>query len=125
MWFPGKGRSLAGEEARHHPLGPGTVAAAEEVEVVEHVVQVIELASYPVARVDRPHFAVALVEACREAAEELGHREVGFRVAVVNGRIEHGRRAVGEESRVAAPEIAVQQRRCRRVPGEQLRYRVD
>ena len=44
-----------------------------------------------------------------EAAEQSGHREIGFAIAVVRGRVEDHRRTRGIGRPVAAPEIPVQQ----------------
>src|SRR5438552_4067516 len=60
--------------------------------------------------VSRRQRAVGRIELRRKTAEQLGHREIRFPVAVVHRRIEQHRRAARQERRVAAPEVAVQQR---------------
>src|SRR5262245_56622289 len=102
--MPEKARSARGaDELLHHLLGLAPVAVAEEVEVIQHVVEVVEDAPQLVAAGDRMYLAVALVEALREAAEELGHGEIGLRVAVVHRGVEHDRRTALEDGGVPAP----------------------
>lgn len=54
-----------------------------------------------------------------EAAEELGHGEVGFTVSIVAGRVEKDGGVVGEAGGVASPEVAVEER-VFRIGGEEL-----
>jgi hypothetical protein len=63
------------------------------------------------------------MESGREAAEELGHREIGFPIAEVHRGVEDHRLAGRESRGIAGPEIAVQQRRHGRMTGEQQRNR--
>src|SRR5205085_141476 len=70
-----------------------------------------------VARRER---AIGRIELRRKTAEELGHREIGFPVAVVHRRVEQRRRAARKKPRVAAPEVAMQQRRRRLMSVEQI-----
>src|SRR5262245_40014941 len=86
------------------------IPLAEEIEMVEHVIQVVQHAPCLVPSADRTHFPVPLVEARPKAPEQLGHREIGFAVTVIDGRIEHDRGAIREEPSVPAPEVAVKQR---------------
>ena len=51
------------------------------------------------------------MEGRRKSAEQLGHREIGLAIADVDGGVEHDRGAISQGTRVAAPQIAVQQRR--------------
>src|SRR5216684_1645264 len=51
---------------------------------------------------------VRAVELPRETSKELRHGKIGFAIAVVHRRIED-HRAAGRESRVSAPQVAVQQ----------------
>ena len=89
------------------------------------MVEVVERLAHPVARVHGPGRAVGLVEAGAEAAEELGHGEVGLAVAVVDGRVVDDGLAVGQRRPVAAPEVAVQQRGRRTVALEEGGQRLE
>ena len=87
------------------------VDAAEEMKVIEQRVEVVEVAALGVAGVHGAGFAVCLIEIAGEAAEELGHGEVDFAVADAHGRIDEDGGAVRAGHDVAAPEVAVEQRR--------------
>ena len=69
------------------------VAATEQVEVVEDVVEIVEDLAYPVARIQRPGLAVGRLEVGAEAAEQLGHGQVRLAIAMVDGGIEDHRLA--------------------------------
>src|SRR6516164_3677788 len=97
------------EELRRHPFGLPQVRAAEEIQVIEYMVEVVERLALLVADVQRRRTPVRGVEAVREAAEQLGHRQVGFTVADVDRGVEDRRRAVGEFADVAVPEVAMKQ----------------
>ena len=87
------------------------VGAAEEMKVIEQRVEVVEVAALGVTGVHGAGFAVCLIEIAGEAAEELGHGEVDFAVAYAHGRIDEDGGAVRAGHDVAAPEVAVEQRR--------------
>src|SRR5436853_5970479 len=70
--------------------------------------------------VARRQGAIGGIELRRKAAEELGHREIGFPVAVVHRRVEQRRRAARKKPRIAAPEVAMQQRRRGLMPVQQI-----
>jgi len=108
---PLDGDSIPGsiQQLLDHPLRSRAIAAAEEVQVVEHVVEVVELPADTVAQVDLERLVVRSVEIGRETAEELCHREIGLTVPVVHRRVEDDRRALGGEGDVARPQVAVEQ----------------
>ena len=87
------------------------VGAAEEMKVIEQRVEVVEVAALGVTGVRGAGFAVCLVEIAGEAAEELGHGEVDFAVADAYSRIDEDGSTVRAGHDVAAPEVAVEQRR--------------
>src|SRR5258706_3505786 len=60
------------------------------------------------------------IERARKAAKELGHREVGFPVAVVHRRIEQHRRPAGHKAGIAAPQVAMHERRLRSMACQQF-----
>ena len=65
----------------------GEVGEAEKVEVVEEVVEVVKIAAVWVGGGNGIDFVVGLVEAGGEAAEKLGHGEVGLMVGDVGRRV--------------------------------------
>src|SRR4051812_756093 len=81
------------------------------------MIEVVEMLARLVARRQR---AIGRIELRRKTAKELGHREIGFPVAVVHGRVEQRRRAGRKKPRVAAPEVAMQQRRPGLMPVQQI-----
>ena len=87
--------------------------------MVQKVVDVVEITPDAIVVVQRPRGLVGGVEIGREAAEESRHREVGLTVAHVHRGIECDRGPVGQGRRVAAPEVAVQQRLRRCVGAEE------
>lgn len=87
------------------------VGAAEEMKMIEQRVEVVEVATLGVTGVRGAGFAVCLVEIAGEAAEELGHGEVDFAVADAYSRIDEDGSTVRAGHDVAAPEVAVEQRR--------------
>ena len=105
------------QQASDHALGLCRVAAAEQIEVVEHVIQVVEVLAHRVTRVERPGFLVGGVEGGRVSAELLGHRQIHLAVAIVDGRVEQDRFLL-DIAVVAPPQIAVQQRGQRVVAGK-------
>ena len=86
-----------------HPFGLGTVTAAEQAEMIEHVVQVIERPPLRIASGQWPSFPVGGVKAVRKPAEQLSYRQIGLAVAVIDRRIEHHRRAISRAARRCRP----------------------
>ncbi len=87
------------------------VGVAEQVEVVEQRVEVVEVAALGVAGVQGAGFLVGIIEFAREAAEELGLGDVDFAEADAHGRVDEDGLASGACHDVAAPEVAVEQGR--------------
>ena len=85
----------------------GKIGKAEKVEVVEEVVEVVKIAAVWVGGGNGIDFVVGLVEAGGEAAEKLGHGEVGLMVGDVGRGVEDPGFAVGAAEGVAGPEVAV------------------
>ena len=75
------------------------------------MVEVIEGLAHGVAGIDRVRIPIGMVEIRVEAAEEFGHRQIGFGIAEVDGRIEDHRLSVAGIGEIAAPQVAMQQRR--------------
>ncbi len=87
------------------------IGVAEQVEVVEQGVEVVEVAALGVAGVQGAGFLVGIVEFTGEAAEELGLGDVDFAEADAHGRVDEDGLASGACHDVAAPEVAVEQGR--------------
>ena len=85
------------------------------------MIEVIQILAHTVTGIERPGLAVGRVEARRETAEEFGHGDIRLAIAVVHRRVEDHRFVVRGRRGIAAPEIAVQQRRHRTVIGEKRR----
>ena len=84
-----------------------SIMAAEEVVVVEHMIEIVERATLGVARVSRIGFFVALIESGANASEHFSEGNVGFAVSVVDGGIVDYGCATLIVADVSAPEIAV------------------
>src|SRR5215469_12222564 len=110
-----------GQQAVDERLRLSRVPAAEEVGMVQHVVEVVELGAQRRARRQRRGTLVGAIEACAEATEKLGQGEIGLAVAVVDRGIEEHRLARRGREPVPAPQISVQKRRLRPVTREQRR----
>ena len=82
---------------------------AEKVQMVQKLVEVVEVAAVFVVWLKGTSSAVCFVELWREAAEELGHCEVGFCVTNVGGWVDEHCFAVGAAHYIAAPEVAMQE----------------
>src|SRR5262249_48090973 len=95
------------------------IASAEEIQVVEHVVEVVEGGARLPARLERPRRFVGAIERGVEAAEEPRHGDVRLAVAEVDGGVEDHRRSIGRGAPIATPEAAVQQRGVWTVAWEQ------
>src|SRR5690606_37111751 len=95
------------------------VASAEQIEVIQQVVEVVKSRAPLAPRGRGPRLVVRAVERVAEAAEQAGHREIGFPITVIDRRIVNKGRAVRVCAPVAAPKIAVQQARRRRVAREE------
>src|SRR5262245_52142136 len=116
-WMSAKSAMRIGRSARVRedlgkvpPRAP-EVASAEQIQVVENVIEIVERASHRITAVERPSLAIGGLEGVAEAAEQLGHGNVGLAIARVDRGIEHDRRAVSQASGIAGPPIAVQKRR--------------
>lgn len=96
----------------NHLLGLVGVVAAEQMVVIEDVVEVVEIAALRPVGMAGVGLVVSLIEGWREAAEEFGEGEVGFAVAVVTDGIEDHRSEILVECGVAAPEVAVEKGWC-------------
>src|SRR5688572_14265043 len=112
--------SRGGEEPVDHRLGPGAIAATKEVQVVQHMVEVVEIDADGDTRIEWPRMLIGGVKPGLETAEEPRHRDVSLAVAEVNGGIEYDRRCVSEHAPVAAPKVAVQRRGQGRVTGKEV-----
>jgi hypothetical protein len=83
------------------------IALAEEVEMVEEMVEIVEVFTFLIARIQRPGSLIGGVKSRREAAEQFGKGQVGLAMAVVNGRVNQDRFAGGGDQPIATPQIAV------------------
>ena len=88
-------------------MAAAEVAAAEEIEVVEQVMQLVDQQAIATAGLEWPGLSVAAFEVGWEAAEETRHGDFGLAVTVVGRGIdEHGAASVIDEI-VAAPQVTV------------------
>lgn len=85
------------------------VGVAEEVEVIEQGIEVVEVATLGIAGVQRTGFLIGIIEFAGETAEELSHSEIDLAVADADGRIDKDGFTGGPCHDVAAPEVAVEQ----------------
>ncbi len=83
------------------------------------MVEVVEVEAHVSTRLERPRGLVSVVERATEATEQPRHREVGLAVAEIDGGIEDDRLPGLVRRPVAAPEVAVQQRRQRAMAAQQ------
>lgn len=79
------------------------VALAEQVEVIQQMVEVIEVAAGLPAGRERPDLIVGTVEALGEAAEQGGEGQVGLAVAVGDRWVDQRRHTVRPHQHIAAP----------------------
>ena len=107
------------EQAVDHGFRLRAVGTAEQVQVIQHVIEVVELAASAGTRVQRKLRVIRGIECRSEAPEQARHGDIRLAIAVVDRRIENDRRAVGEPRAIAAPKVAVQQRRLRLVAAEE------
>ena len=84
------------------------IATAEQVEVIQHMIELVQRLPFAVARRQWPGVLVSAVKRLTKAAEKARHGQIGFAVAVVDGGIEDDRLTIRRRP-VAAPEITVQQ----------------
>ena len=112
---------LTGQQAVDQAHGLPQVSAAEQVEVIQHVIQVVKADAPLVARRQGPGRFVGRIELGGEATKQLCHSKICFPVAEVHGRIEEHGFAGLEGTPIAAPQVTVQQRRLRRVPAQDVR----
>src|SRR5262245_14512580 len=96
--------SVCGEETVDHRLGLTKVAAAEQVEVIQDVIEVVEIDARPGRCRQRPRGLISGVERCTESAEQSGHRQIGLAITVVHRRVEYDRGTVLVGRSVAAPQ---------------------
>ena len=99
------------EDRFERPFELRDVPTAEEVDVNEQGIELVERDASLVARLERIFGGVRAEDRRAEAAEELHHREVDLPVPEVDRRIDEARRAVLVRDGVASPEIAVEERR--------------
>src|SRR5437016_2246595 len=97
---------------------PG-VSAPEQVGVIQDVVEVVELTALRPTRRKRCRGLIRAVEAFAGATEQARHRQIRLPVVVVDRRVEEHRLTARAREPVAAPEIPVQERGRRAVPGEE------
>ena len=91
------------------------ITGAEEVQVVEHMIEVVDLTPLLVARHQQAALSVCPVERTGESAKELRHGNIRFGVSHINGRIDQNRSSVLVRHKVPTPEIPVQKRRMVRL----------
>ena len=113
----------SGEQRRDRALRLRQIAGAEQVQVIQHVVEVVKRTPQRIAVGERPRIAVRGMEVAAKSAEQLGHRDVGLAIADVDRRVEDDRRAIRQAGGVARPQVAVQERRRGFVPAQQRRQR--
>ena len=71
------------------------------------MVEVVEVAAVWIGAVNGVYLVVGPVETLREAAEKLGHGEVGFKVGDVGRGVQDPGFAVVAAEGIAGPEVAV------------------
>ena len=87
--------------------------------MIQDVVEVVELTALRPTRRKRCRGLIRAVEGYAEATEQARHRQIRLPVAVVDRRVEEHRLTARAREPVAAPEIPVQERGRRAVPGEE------
>lgn len=100
-------------------MGLLPIGAAEEVGVVEEVVELVEVDPGGGSRWKGPCGGVSLEKGGRKAAEKPGHGEVGLPVGEVNSRIKEDRLSGGKAD-ITAPQVAVNEGRGGRVVVEKV-----
>ena len=88
-------------------LGLGQVTGAKQVKVVEYVIQIVKVAARAIAGIEWPSITIGAIEGWPKPPKKLSHRQIGFAVTKINGRIEHHWRAVGQGAPVTGPKISV------------------
>ncbi len=71
--------------------------------MIEYVIEVVQDFSHRVVRMERVGLVVRSIKIGPEAAEQFGHSQVGFPVAVIAGRIEDDGSAALVHGMIASP----------------------
>ena len=83
------------------------VAAAEEIQMVENVIQIVEVFSLLESVLKRKLVLVSRVKTSWETSEKLRKGEVGFAVAVVDRRVKNDGGSISQKADVTRPKVAV------------------
>src|SRR5690554_258881 len=106
--------ALSAHVSTENAVDAAAVAFAEQVEMNKEVVELVEGLALLIARRQREDLIVGLIKVRRETAKECRHCEVGLAVTEVRGGVDDDRLAAQRDHPVAAPEVAMQQRRVRK-----------
>jgi hypothetical protein len=87
------------------------VSAAEQIQVVQDVVELIERKTVFVTGGQRRFLTIGLIKCRLEAPEEPRHRQVSLSMPVVNGRIYQAGLSAIINDIIPAPEITVKDAR--------------
>ena len=87
------------------------ISASEQVEMIQKMIQIIQIAALSVAGVDRAAFVVCPVKPLRKSSEQFGHGQVCLRVPDRNRRVDQPGFSVVSGDIISAPQIAVKQGR--------------
>src|SRR5262245_26323106 len=101
------------------------VSTAEEIRVIEHVIEVVQTAACTRRLIDGPAALIRGVESAAETSEKMRHGEIRFPIAVVDRRIEDHRCTRRINPPVAAPEVAMQERRYRPVTRKVSAHQIE
>jgi len=88
---------------------PSPVGRAEQVQMVQQVVEVVQIPSFRITGFKGPTAVVSLMETRGETAEEFRHGNVSLPMPIVNRRVDQPSPAVGSGHPVSSPQIPMEQ----------------
>ena len=91
------------QKLRHHAFSLPQIAAAKQIQVVQDMIQIIKRLSKTVTAIQRPLSLIGRIKIRAKAAKQLGHRQIGFPVAVIAGGVKNNRTPLFINSRITRP----------------------
>ena len=84
------------------------ITAAEQIEMIEDVIEIIECFADGVTRIKWIYLAVSRIKNSGEPTKKFGHGDIRLAIAIIWSRVEQHRLARAVKIVITAPQVTVQ-----------------
>ena len=91
------------------PLYSGKIPAPEHVQMIQQLIQIVQVPSVLIARLQHSRFLIGVIKSRRKPAEQFRHGNVGLGMPVIDRRINEPALSVISGDHVSRPQVSVYQ----------------